>query len=490
MAISFNSIPGNLRINFLAVEIDNTLANQGPAILPYRVLIIGQKTSAGSQAVNTIAQVTSASQVSSLAGRGSMLHRMASKYFANNAFTETYIGVLADDDAGVAAVGTITVTATTAQAGTISLYIGGQLVTVGVATGDAQNTVAASINAAINNNGDLGVTSTVSTNVVTVTHRHKGLVGNDFDMRANYQRGEALPTGVSLAFVQLTGGTTAPVLSGLIAALGDLWTQIIIMPYTDATSLTAIETELASRFAPTRMIDGVAITAAEGTVGTLTTLGGARNSPHVSIHAQPGKNPVVPPDEFAAATGAVIAMAGQADPARPFQTLSLAGVLPPAEIDLFTNAERNLLLFDGISTTKSQSVGSVTLDVAISTYQTNSTGASDESYLYLNTMLNLLYLRFSFRNRILLNYPRHKLANDGSRYGAGQAVITPMIGKGEALSWFRDMEELGLVENFASFKANVICERDVSNPNRLNWLLPPDLINQFIVGAAKLQFRL
>jgi phage tail sheath gpL-like len=102
----------------------------------------------------------------------------------------------------------------------------------------------------------------------------------------------------------------------------------------------------------------------------------------------------------------------------------------------------------------------------------------------------LLYLRYSFRNRILQRYPRHKLASDGTRYGAGQAVITPLLGKAEAIAWFREMEELGLVENFDSFKTNLVVERNGSDVNRLDFLLPPDLINQFIVGAVKLQFRL
>ena len=94
------------------------------------------------------------------------------------------------------------------------------------------------------------------------------------------------------------------------------------------------------------------------------------------------------------------------------------------------------------------------------------------------------------RNRILARYPRHKLANDGTRFGAGQNVLTPMIGRAEALTWFREMEELGLVENFEQFKRDLVVERDASNPNRLNWLLPPDLVNQFIVGATKIAFLL
>jgi phage tail sheath gpL-like len=197
-----------------------------------------------------------------------------------------------------------------------------------------------------------------------------------------------------------------------------------------------------------------------------------------------------PVDEFAAAVAAVAAFYGNADPARPFQTLALTGVLAPAEGDRFTLQERNLLLFDGISTTKTVAGGVVQLGRLITTYQTSASGASDISYLDVTTMLTLAYLRYSFRNRILQRYPRHKLADDGTRFGAGQAIITPKIGKAEAVAWFSAMETLGLVENIEQFKTDLIVERNVQDPNRLDFLLPPDLVNQFIVGAAQIQFRL
>jgi phage tail sheath gpL-like len=486
-AISFNSVPSNLRVPFVAVEFDNTRAQRGPALLPYRTLLIGQRRSTGTATANSLHRVTSADQVLTLAGRGSMLHRMAKAYFANNRFTETWIGVLDDNGAGVAATGTITVTGPSTAAGTISLYLGGVRVPVAVASGTAQNDIATAIAAAINADLDLPVTAAAATNVVTVTFRHKGLVGNEYDIRTNYQVGESTPAGVSVAIVGMASGTTNPTLTTLIANLGDSWYQVIAHPYTDATSLAAIEAELTSRFGPTRMIDGVAFTAKNDTLSNLGTLGDSRNSPHSSIVAT-NQSPT-PPMEYAAAVAAVAAYYGNIDPARPFQTLPLAGVVPPAEADLFTLEERNLLLYDGISTTKV--VGStVQIERLITTYKTNAAGSADTSYLDVTTMLTVQYLRYSFRAQIASRYPRHKLANDGTRYGAGQAVITPQIGKAEAINWFRSMEELGLLENFDQFKQDLVVERNASDPNRLDFLLPPDIINQLIVTGAQIQFAL
>jgi phage tail sheath gpL-like len=490
MTISFNDVPTNLRIPFAAAEFDSSQASQGPAILTYRALLVGQKTAGGTATANTSHRVTSVEDVVELAGRGSMLHRMAIAWFASNTMTEAWVGVLADDGAGASAAGTITVTGPATEDGTIALYVGGTRVAVGVTSGDSANAIATAIEAALDADVDLPITSAVAGAVVTSTFRHKGEVGNGLDIRHSYRDGEGLPAGVGLAIVQPTGGTSNPALGTLIAALGDAWFHVIAHPYVDATSLTALEAELADRFGSLRMIDAVAITSAEGSFGTLTTLGSARNSKHSAIVAQDGPTPITPPYEFAAETAALVARYGAADPARPFQTIEYKHALPPAEADRWSNAERNLLLYEGIATSKVGPGDVVIVDRLITTYQENAAGADDVAYLDLNTPLTLSYLRFSWRTRWLSKYPRHKLADDGARFGAGQAVITPKLAKAEALGWFRDMEELGLVENFDQFKTDLVVERNISDRNRLDFLLPPDLVNQLIVSATKFAFRL
>lgn len=490
MTISFNDVPSNLRLPFVAVEFNASLASQGPALLAYRGLLIGQKTSAGSGTANALYPVTSVAQVIALAGRGSMLHRQAVGWFASNRNTELWVGILADNGAGTAASGTITITGPATAAGTLPLWLGGINVPVAVASGDAATAIATAVGAAINANLDLPVTATVSSAVVTVLFRHKGTVGNAYDMRTIYRDGDALPAGVGATIVAMASGATNPVLTSLIAAMGDSWFQVWSHPYTDSTSLTAIETELASRGGSMRMIDGMAITSAAGSYSTLATLGEGRNSQYSSIVCQPGANPVTPPMEFGAEVAGIVARYGADDPARPFQTLAMANALQPAEADLFTLEERNLLLFDGIATTRAGAGGVVQLERMITTYQLNAAGAADTAYLDVNTPLTLMYLRYSFRVDIQTRFPRHKLADDGTRLGSGQAVVTPSVMKSAAVSWFKDMLDLGLVEDVAQFKSDLVVERNISNPNRMDVLLPPNLINQLITTGAQIQFRL
>lgn len=491
MAIAFNAIPPTLRVPFVAVEFDNSRAQQGPSILAYRVLLIGQKLSGGTATADTAIRVTSAEQVIPLAGRGSLLHRMALAWFAVNRSTELWIGVLSDNGAGTAATGSIVVTGTATTSTPIVFYFGGERIVVGVTAGDAQNTIASNINTAINAALDLPITSTVATNTVTPLFRHKGTPGNFYDIRHSFNAGESLPGGVTIAITQLTGGATNPTLTNLLASVADIWFQLWPHAYTDATNLGALESELLTRFGPLRMQDGVAITGSSGSFGTLTALGTGRNSQQSVIFAPPGASPLTPPWEMAAENAGLIALAASLDPARPFQTLGLVRAMPTALTDQWSLDERNQFLNAGIATMRLNPAGTgMQIERAITTYRTAPSGAPDTSYLDLTTMLTLAYLRYDFRVLWQGKYPRHKLGNDETQYEAGQPIVTPSLGKSEALLWFKRMEKKGLVEGFEQFKRDLVVERNASDPNRLDFLLAPDLINQLIVTGVQNQFRL
>ncbi|MGD9664618.1 MAG: phage tail sheath subtilisin-like domain-containing protein [Novosphingobium sp.] len=488
MAISFNGIPATLRVPFVYAEISNENAVQGVVVQPYKILIFGQRLAAGTVLANVPTRVTSKEQGKTYFGAGSMLAHMVEASMKVNNFTETWAVALDDDAAAAAATGTITFTGPATAGGTLYLYIGGRRMTVGVNSADADAAIATAVAAAITANADLPVTASAALGVVTLTARNKGEAGNNIDVRFNYNTGESFPAGVTATVVAMSGGTSNPDIADAIAALGDVQYNVIAFPYTDAVSLTAIETELADRWGPMRMIDGMAFAASRANHSGLGTLGDSRNSPHVSIMGAYG----VPnsPWEVAASVAGTTAYYGNIDPARQFKTLPLTGILPPADADRFTLQERNILLYDGISTFYVDAGGVVRLERVITTYKTNAAGADDPSYLDVMTPMLLSFLRYDFRNYILRKYPRSKLANDGTRYGPGQSIITPKVGKAEAINKFRQWEELGYVENAAQFKRDLICERNATDPNRLDWLLPPDLINNFMIGGVKIAFLL
>lgn len=489
--ISFDRIPVSIRTPGQYVEFDNSRAVQGLLSMPHKVLVLGQRLDTGTVTALTPVRVTQADQAVEYFGRGSMLAAMVAAAVAANPAIELWVIALDDDVAGVAAAGAISFTGPASGAGTIHLYIAGQRVKVGVASGDAASAIASAAAAAINAEPDLPVTAAVDgvdDTKVTLTARNKGEAGNGIDLRVNYYQGEALPAGVGVTVTAMSGGSGNPDLADAVTAMADEQYNTIVLPYTDAANLTVIEAELDRRWGAMVQIEGHAYAAARGTHAELGTLGDGRNSPHLTImdaHASP-----TPPYIWAAVLGATCAYYGNIDPARPFQTLPLVGVLPEAEAQRFTREERDLLLHDGVSTHLVDVGSRVVIERVITTYKTNAYGLPDPSYLDVNTVLTLAYLRYSVRARIAQRFPRHKLADDGTNVGAGQAIVTPRVIRAELVALFRDWEEAGLAEGIEQFKADLVVERDETDPNRVNALIPPDVVNQFRVFAGKVQFRL
>ena len=496
MAVSFNYIPANVRVPLFYAEMDNSQA--GYFTQNKRSLLVGQKLATGTAVVNTPYLVSTTDAAKTLFGTGSMLARMHALYRLQDSFGEVWCIAVADAGAGVQATGTITVTGPATAAGAINLYIGGQKVSVAVGASDAANTIATAINTAINAATDLPVTSTVTTNVVTLTCRWKGATGNDItilDSFRGFAGGETIPAGVSLAYSGiglLASGATNPTLPGnVITAMGDDEYDYVIHPYTDSTSLDAFQTEYndsVGRWAWSRQVYGHVYTALRGTLSALTTAGALRNDPHHTIAGIDVDCPS-PSWEYAAAYGGANALGLNVDVARPTQTLPLTGILVPRAGKRFLLTERQSLLNYGVATSF-VSGGLLRVERAITTYQKNTWGQADPSYLDSETLHQLTEITRRLRNRITQKYPRHKLANDGTRFGAGQAIVTPSVIRGEIMAEYSGMEEVGLVENAKLFAKYLIVERDSTNPNRVNVLLPPDLVNQLRIFALLNQFRL
>ena len=492
MAISFNSISANVRVPLFYAEMDNSQANQFSE--QKRALLIGQKLASGSALANTPYLVSSVDMAKGYFGIGSMLARMVEKYRKQDGFGEIWCIAVADAAAGVAASGSVTVAGTATAAGTIALYVAGQRVLVGVSASDAAATIAAGIAEAINAATDLPVTATVAGAVVTVTCRWKGATGNDItllDSRLGQAGGEALSGGLALSYVAMANGATNPLLDESIAAMGDDEYDYLIHPYTDTTSLDAIDAELndsTGRWAYNRQVYGHAYTAKRGTLAALVAHGLLRNSQHQTTAAIDADCPN-PCWEYAAAYGGANAVCLNVDVARPTQTTPLYGLLAPRQGQRFLLTERQSLLNYGIATSY-VSGGYLRVERAITNYRTNAFGQADTSYLDSETMHTSSTVIRRLRSRITSKYPRHKLANDGTRFGAGQAVVTPSVIRGELAAAYSEMELLGLVENADLFAKYLIVERDTDNPNRLNVLFPPDYVNQLRVFALLNQFRL
>lgn len=489
MAVSFSNIPSNIRVPLFYAELDNSMA--GTYQQTYRALLVGHSLT-GTDA-NLPKLVTSEGAMLALAGEGSMLAAMYRAYRKNDTFTEVWALPITEDAAGVAATGTITVAGSALATGVLSIYIAGKLASVNVSTGDTAAAIAAEIVTVINADNSLPVTASVSAEKVTLTANWKGLTGNDIDLKLNYlgeTGGEQTPTGVSLTFGAMSGGLLSPSIEDALANLGDDEFDYIALGFSDTKSLNVFQefmNETAGRWAWNQQIYGHGFTAVRATVAEAQTLGSTRNDQHMSIMAYYG-SPTSPWDVAAILT-AQAAKSLSNDPARPLQTLPLTGMLAPDISDRFTLTERNTLLWNGISTFTVVS-GQCQIERVITTYQKNAYGVVDNSYLDVMTLFTNAYIIRYIRQRITQKYGRHKLANDGTRFGSGQAIVTPGVLRAELVAAYTALETAGLVENITEFEENLIVERNADDPNRVDVVFPPDIVNPFTVFAMLNQFRL
>lgn len=515
-SIAFNTIDPNIAVPLFYAEVDNSAANLFSQ--EQKTLLIGQMTEEGTAELNIPVLVTRLDQAREAFGNRSQLARMYEKYRKTDAFGEVYClplsgGITAasedDDDEdgdgetnstpvitfGSVASGTIVVDGSSDEAGTLFFRIAGQLVRCGVGKGDSLSAIAINLAASINANPYLPVQAYPSNNVVTLTAVHAGDAGNEIKVFHNYSGaagGESTPSGLTVTVNQLSGGSGSPDLDDAIAAMGDEPYDFIVCPFSDTNTLSAlaeIMNDTSGRWSYLKQIYGHVYAARRDTLSGLVGFGGLRNDQHATVIGMEPMNPE-PAPEFAAAYAARNAVFLRVDPARPTQTGELIGILATKPESRFLMEERQVLLTNGIATATVSSGGTVMVERAITTYQRNKYGDKDVSYLDSETMFTLTTILRRLRTLITSKYGRHKLANDDTRFGAGQAIVTPAIIRGELIAEYARMERLGLVENADLFAENLIVTRNADNANRVDVLFPPDLVNQLRIFALLNQFRL
>ena len=482
-------VPSNIILPYFGMDFDASGASGGNVAMPFKALLIGQKTTSGTITANTLQQVFGTDQVDLFCAKNSMLSLMAKKWFAQTKVVDTFIIALADAGTGTAATRVITFTGPATARGQIALEHNGQRIVVAVADGDTATNIGDAFVAELANY-NVGFTAVNSSGEVTCTAVNKGVAGGESlgDMRYNTEPTDQLPTGVGVSIAAVTPGTNDPDIQDAIDAIGDNKFNVIVNPYADDTNLDLLETYLETQFLASYMRDGLCYQAMRGDVSTQTTFstGANRNCPHaVLIDCQ---NRRCATWELAAAYAGAVAASAQDDPGNPLHRIKLQGIKPNLSSERWLFTERNTLARNGIATLTDEN--GVQTESTVTMYLKNSAGAVDTAYQYQNTLFIGGYARWDFVNTINTKYPRARLADSALGFDPGIAVMTPAIGKMEAVSWFSKMQRKGLFEDIEQFKEELVVQRSEDNVNRLEWLVSPNFVNQFIVGSGVIAFRL
>jgi phage tail sheath gpL-like len=502
MPISFAAIPQNIKVPLYWVEVDPSKA--GLPSINLRALLVGVMTSDGNATPDTAIPIGTQAQADEAFGAGSELSRMVQAYYSNNFANELWCLPVAEPTGGSAATGSVVIATPPTAAGTIHLYVAGTHVPVNIMTTDTVDDIGSAIADAINSYYldtavALPVTAVNTAGTVALTALFTGVNGNEITVTMNYYGsvgGEFTPTGLGITLPSggmLAGGVGTPMFDTAIANINKEAFEYVAMPYTDSNSLFAWDQEFGftdqGRWGWMREQFGHVFSAKRGSYASFLTFGETLNSGVESILAFELTCPS-PMFEVAAAYAAKAQRALINDPARPLQTLALNNIKAAPLKDRWDFQELNSLASTGFAI---QEVGSDQQPMILreqTTYQLNLYGQSDDAYELVTTLATLAKVLRNQKQAITSKYPRSKLADDGTRFGPGQAIVTPGIIKAELVNEYQLDMWNGLVENLREFKANLIVERDSSNPNRLNVLYPPDLINQLRIFAVLAQFRL
>ncbi|WLH53125.1 phage tail sheath subtilisin-like domain-containing protein [Pseudomonas tolaasii] len=492
MAIGFSHIPADIRVPLFYAEMDNSAANSAQSTL--RRLIVGQvNDNAASAEIGSLVLVSSVAMAKRIGGQGSMLASMYETFRKSDPVGEIWCLPL-QNTSGSVAKADLKITGAATQGGVLSLYVGGVRVQATVVNGATAAVAANALALKVNASADLPVTAAAADGTVTLTAKWTGDSGNDINLQLNrlgQSNGEQTPDGLAATLGKMAGGAGVPDQLAALAALGDEPFEFICLPWADTTSLNAwqgVMDDNSGRWSWAKQLFGHVYTAKRGTVGTLVAAGQARNDQHVTIQAM---EPGVPQPFWvqAAALAARTAVFISADASRPTQSGSLPGLDPAAPSERFTLTERQSLLNYGIATAYYEG-GYVRIQRAITTYQKNAFGQADNSYLDSETLHQSAFIVRRLQSVITSKYGRHKLASDGTRFGAGQPIVTPSTLRGELIAQYAKLELEGHVENAELFAEHLIVERDSQDPSRINVLFPPDYINGLRVFALLNQFRL
>jgi phage tail sheath gpL-like len=478
--ISFDQIPASIRKPGKYFEFNTKLAVRTLPNNKQSMLIIGQRTSAGTVAEAIPTKVFSDAQAQTYFGAGSIAHLMARAAIKANAYLDLSVVALDDAAAGQAAIGTITFTGPATSAGVLTLYVANAKIEIAIANEDTASEIAAALVAEIADNPDLPVTAAVgesgSEHIVTLTAKNKGLCGNDIGI--GYELTNA--SGVTAVVVAMASGASDPDIQTALTAVFAEQYDIIVTPYNNQDDLDTLSDHLDTVSGPMEQRPGTATYGMNGALADATTLAGLVNHgrdlcPYLRYTAATKRRSM--PYEIASAMAAV--MAYEEDPARPLNTLELVGIAVPNIADRLSRTEQESLLNNGVTPLEVGPGEVVQIVRAISTYTKDAQGISDVSLLDITTIRTLDYVRKACRERVALRFPRSKLSSK-----------TPERVKSELMDVLLKLEDLEIVEEVEANYDALIVERDEQDVNRLNAKIPVDVVNGLHVFAGRIDLLL
>ena len=244
-----------------------------------KILFIGQKN-AGSATPGALVEDISKNDIDSLFGADSMIANMLQDAKEINKVTRMD-AISLDDNGSNDATGTIAISGTATEAGTLDFFIGSKK--NGKYSIDVVDTATAAslgvlLEAAIAANTRAPVDAVDTSGSVVLTAINAGTFGNSIGIKV-----EGSVAGISIALTAMSGGSTDPSLTGLFDPIDELRYQTIVWP--SNYGLTELIDLLDDRFNVDNLIlDGVGVTSVTDTLANLKSNHTSLNEKLVIVH--------------------------------------------------------------------------------------------------------------------------------------------------------------------------------------------------------------
>jgi phage tail sheath gpL-like len=428
-------------------------------------------------------------KAAALFGYGSPAARLAKIFLELNKIEECWVLPVDAPPAATPWKKTYTVSVTTAQRGAAAITVNGEKIdAAAIDAGAGAAAVAAAIVARINSEVWLPVEAEIGEGgAFTVKSVVAGTGGN-----ANSVTIASEAAGVTVTAGATTAGAQAANLAPLFPGLGSVRYNYIISDFDDPDNITALATELTSRFGAMRQIGGRSFVALSGEIGspsepgTVLARAAPINNPHIVL--VPRLTDPRLPGEWAARWCAIACRILADDPAANTYDLTVAGLASNVELDADT---RQTLLTAGIATYRLDTTGNVLIERLVTSYTENTDGGRDTSYLDIQVPETVDAVRTYINAEAKKRYKKWKLASTEENFGSGARVMTAGIFRSFLCELYQAVfiKEKRWCQDFEGYKNSLIVEVKKGSKTWLEYSHQPNLIGQFYIGAGLLQFK-
>lgn len=494
--ITFDEIPYDWQEPGTYVEVRPNYRGVGILPWPVKALIAGPLTDEAAMAPGEVREITRDEDAAVLFGARSLAVKAVAAFRRKNRIAPLFVTGLADADGAVKAAGTVTFTGAVSVATVLRFTIDGTPVRCTVAPGDDVAAMATALAAALNAEPTLPVTAAAALGVVTITSVHGGEIGNEIDVRVD-TRAQPVPSGLTVDVSGMANGSGNPDLQDVLDLIAGDWYTAFVNPWTDATNMGALATDMKARYEAMSKRDCHAFAFKAGTYGQLVTFGALTNSPFISKGG--AKRPRSHPFTFASSMAGLASFHLANDPARQLRSLTLDGAIGWDAEDAFTEEEQNLLLGQGISTFDRIGDGTITVSRMITSYKVSNLGVADRAWMDIMVPATASRIRYDWAGYVSLLYPRAKLIPDentaaftappGSGQGAGNSVVTP---RRMHASWAARCREYGNRAWLQDVERTIEESRfeiDPDDGNRMNARQQIKIVGNLMVLAGALEFQ-